>query len=223
MTPAPTPQREPFPVEAAAGSGRWLPPDMPPDWDDAGGFRYLVVDERIEGTLTLGVSDWPTVDERGRLVFDGPTLAVHVREADLAAFLAEARERPPLSPPDPDLSDAQFRARPIRVGDAFAARERADPAAAAVSPDDPSANTDSDPRSDTDSEEPQVADPRAWLEPPVYDITAEVRAAAKLAFYAAASAVLPVDTVAREVAGLLSPDPFDVLAPLRGATAGPRP
>ena len=211
MTPAPTPQREPFPVEAAAGSSRWLPPDMPPDWDDAGGFRYLVVDERIEGTLTLGVADWPTVDERGRLVFDGPTLPVHVREADLATFLTEARERPPLSPPDPDLSDAQFRARPIRVGDAFTARERADPAAAVVGADGP----------DPESHDALVTDPRAWLEPPVYDITAEVRAAAKLAFYAAASAVLPADTVAREVAGLLSPDPFDVLAPLRGATAGP--
>lgn len=52
--------------------------------------------------------------------------------------------------------------RPLRIGDVFAARTG-----------------------------PPTADPAGWIEPPVHDVTAEAREAAKIAFY---SAVAPIIT-----------------------------
>jgi hypothetical protein len=63
--------------------------------------------------------------------------------------------------------------RPLRIGDVFAARTR------------PVESDEAEPRLEP------VLDPEQWIEPPVYDITANAREVAKVAFY---SAVAPVIT-----------------------------
>jgi hypothetical protein len=63
--------------------------------------------------------------------------------------------------------------RPLRIGDVFAARTR--PVAEA------------EPRL-----EPVLA-PEQWIEPPVHDVTADAREAAKVSFYSAVAPVLEPD------------------------------
>ncbi len=65
--------------------------------------------------------------------------------------------------------------RPLRIGDVFAARTR------------------SAELRDADEAEPRlepVLDPEQWIEPPVHDITADAREAAKVSFYSAVAPVL---------------------------------
>jgi hypothetical protein len=73
-------------------------------------LSYITVDEVGEGIVTLLVSEWPEVDERGRLRFSGAApVSVDVGEARLTAYLANAR------------LPERLRDRPLREGDAFAA------------------------------------------------------------------------------------------------------
>jgi hypothetical protein len=74
-------------------------------------LSYITVDEVSEGIVTLLISEWPEMDERGRLRFPGAgPVAVEVGEARLAAHLARVR------------LPERLRDRQLREGDAFAAR-----------------------------------------------------------------------------------------------------
>lgn len=186
----------PWRLRSQDGTRHWLPEGFAPDWP-VGRLLYLAVDERLENVLTLAVNSWPTVDEHGRLRFDGSTREAYFRGAVLAAFLSEVRAMPPDSSLDETVPPDIFRSRSIRVGDVFAARARTslDRATADAAPGTP-----------------MFTDPARWLDPPVYDLSGQARSAVKLAFVAAAAKVLPAETVRREFAGSLTPDPYDMLA-----------
>ena len=115
-------------------------------------LSYITVDEVGEGVVTLLISDWPDVDERGRLRFSGAApVSVDVDETRLAAYLVQVR------------LPERLRARPLREGDAFAARTTVRRRAPA--PGQPVSG---------------------WLKAPVYDVTADARDAAKAAYLTAA-------------------------------------
>jgi hypothetical protein len=182
--------------QRSAGPRRvWLPPGLPPDWNADASFLYSVVDEKIEGLVTVSFSSWPLVDEDGRLSFaadEAPTLVFE--EAMLSEFLAQTRE----------LSAAQeapsgLISRELRVGDVFAVRPR--PRLARVV--------------EGEARQPgRPVIPGRWLSPPVFDVTPDARDAAKLAYYAAAAVLLPESTIEVEIAEQLQPDRYDVLGPL---------
>lgn len=136
--------------------------DAEPDIASVADLSYIAVDEVSEGIATLLVSDWPELDERGRLRFpESEPAAVDVSQAALEALLA-ANRRPH------DLA-----ARPLREGDALAARTRLRRRPAARG------------RSSV-----------SWIVPPVFDITADARDAAKVAFFSAIGAPLSAGQVA---------------------------
>jgi hypothetical protein len=159
----------------------WLPPPAPATSEHRGRrpwrpptvqalelapFSYLVVDEIVGGSLGLVLSGWPDVDEQGRLRFGGTPTMLGADRAALQRFLDEHR-RPTASA-----------RRPLRIGDAFAVRVI--PGALAEVGDELAAQT---------RLEPLLA-PEEWIEPPVYDVSADAREAAKAAFYAAVAPVL---------------------------------
>lgn len=124
--------------------------------------RYLVVDELDQDVIGLVVTPWPHVDERGRVVFADPDEAeeVAVPQAALAGLLEERR-----------VGGDAGGARPLSIGDVFAARVR---------------------RTPTSGEEAVTAirDPETWLDGPVLDITADAREVAKMQASAAAAGAL---------------------------------
>jgi hypothetical protein len=159
----------------------WLPPPAPPTseqhprrlWQppsldalDFARFSYLVVDEIVGGSLGLVLSDWPEVDEQGRLRFGGTATMLGADREALQSFLDEHRL-------PTDLAQ-----RPVRTGDAFAARVI--PGALAELSDELAAQTRLEP----------LLRPAEWIEPPVYDVSADAREAAKASFYAAVAPIL---------------------------------
>lgn len=115
-------------------------------------LSYVTVDEVSQGIVTLLVSEWPEIDERGRLRFPrADPVALDVDEAVLAAYLPAVR------------LPRRLADRPLREGDAFAARTtlgRRPPG--------------------------RSQDPGTWLKGPVFDVTADAREAAKAAYLSAA-------------------------------------
>ncbi len=83
---------------------------------------YVVVDERVDGRLTLAFDSWPRLDKTGHLVFEGDTKSVPVHEDVFHAVVSKARRRQGLKP--------ALVTREIRIGDAFLIRGKAvrDPA-----------------------------------------------------------------------------------------------
>ena len=147
----------------------WTPSGL--EGADPAGLSYVVVDEIEGGTVGLAVSDWPRVDAQGRLRFGREPVLLGAERVALERFLAEHR-RP-----------AELAERPLRIGDAFGVRARAERlweaevAEARLEP---------------------VLPPEEWIEPPVYDVTPEARDAAKASFYAAVTPAL----TAAQVAGI---------------------
>ncbi len=142
----------------------WSPPAI--EGADTAGLSYVVVDE-IEGSMVgLAVSDWPQVDEQGRLRFESSPVLLGAERDALERFLD--RHRQP--------------GRPLRIGDVFAVRARA-----------------SELRQADEAEQrlAPVLDPEQWLEPPVYDVTAAAREAAKVSFYSAVAPALDPEQAAR--------------------------
>lgn len=149
-------------------------------------LHYVVVDEIFPGAMLkrgsrtglaeLTISDWPVVDALGRLRFPGDA-AVHI-EADaerLRLFLR--RHRLPRKAVSRDL----------RGGDTFGFLVEArslDPFLSQIA----SGQTSSADRS-------RFLDPHnwTWVQTPVYDITADAREAAKLAYFAALTSPLPAE------------------------------
>ena len=102
LPPKPAPARRP-----------WKPRGVNLPSAELARLSYIVVDEIVEDNAALSVSPWPSVDDRGRLVFGvEPALAV---QASVGAFVRY-------------LGRADFRSRrrleTLRMGDAFAARVR---------------------------------------------------------------------------------------------------
>jgi hypothetical protein len=189
--------RQPY-VQRPAGPRRvWLPPGLPADWNADASYLYSVVDEKIEDLVTVSFSSWPLVDEEGRLSFaaDDPVTLVF-DEATLSNFLAENRKVA-----DPQEAPSGLVSRELRVGDVFAVRPR--PRLARV-------------LRGKARQPPRGVIPDRWLLPPIYDVTSHARDAAKLAYYAAAAALLPESTIEAEIASQLQPDRYDVLGPLEG-------
>ena len=170
-------------------------PEWSPDWlrpgDDAGAFdeswplwrpaglpdknrsdlAYIVVDDLADDTAVLAVSVWPRVDPDKRLRFptDERPRLVRVGTDELMFLLREQRRR--------------FASRPLRIGDVFAARARLPELPLPASPAEQT-------RLEADAVPPRAL---AWLEPPVYDLTAQGRDAAKAALAAAVSPLLSAE------------------------------
>jgi hypothetical protein len=143
----------------------WTPPGLGDATTD--GLTYVVVDEILGASVGLTVSPWPTLDEKGRLrFFEGEPKTLGADRAALERFLSEHR------------LPREHGDRPLRVGDVFAVRT-IEPALAAVEQE----------LADTRRLEPFLA-PEEWILPPVYDVTADAREAAKASFYAAVAPVL---------------------------------
>jgi hypothetical protein len=128
---------------------------------------YVVVDEIVDTAVGLRVSPWPVVDNRGRLRFprSGRRAEVGVSLGKLHSFIRKHRRvggRRPGSYPE------ELRRRPVRIGDVFAVRCKP--------------NT-SWPVGD------DLA-PQEWIQPPVWDLSADAREQAKTAFYAAVAPTL---------------------------------
>ena len=133
-------------------------------------LSYVVVDEVVENAARLSVSAWPSVDEAGRLRFEGG-------------------ERPRSVPADLRLlrnfvkSNRAGGGRPsqVRMGTVLAVRVDK-----SVLPE---------PESNEEMREHASSKPRRpdeWMEPPVYDITGAARDKAKEAFYAAVAPTVKV-------------------------------
>lgn len=103
------PPEDSFSVRADAV---WKPLGLPlsPESSD----RYVVVDERLYGRLTLAVAPWPTLDRAGRLHFQ-PSSAMGVEEVALQSAASKSRQGLKEEAAD----------RPIRIGDVFLVRELA--------------------------------------------------------------------------------------------------
>ena len=174
-----------------AGKRSWLPRDRAepltedaPPWVPTGfatervewaRLSYIVVDELSPEVAGLVVVEWPRRDRRGRVRFPGEAWRVGASVAELNSLLA-ARRRLPRQVPELE----QVRARPVRIGDAFAApTERPSRLRSAV---------------------PALG---RWLRPPIYDISADAREAAKTALYGALAPVMSDDQAAEIAAEAL--------------------
>jgi hypothetical protein len=141
-------------------------------------LRYVVVDEVFSGRAELGICEWPIVDPLGRLRFPkGGTLHVEVDARRMRSFLRQHR------------IPRKAVARELRAGDTFgfAVRSRAlTDLVSKLESSSPSAT----------SEHRKLLDPATWgwLVPPIYDVTAVAREAAKLSYYAALTMPLPRET-----------------------------
>jgi hypothetical protein len=198
--------RKPFEQRPGTSSRRWLPPGLPETWVDDPALRYVVVDEVLEGSVTLAVTRWPELDRRGRLRFGRtPPLSVGVDQAKVVRVLAA---RIVAEESSTGASPSVVAERPVRVGDVFAVRE-ARPLSSLIRGSKPKR------RGSGDYESAPAIDPEDWIAPPVYDLTAEARDAAKLAYYAAASVPVDRKEVEARIAGELQPrqpDPYDLLS-----------
>ena len=133
----------PYTVHGAQG-GRRTSVDVQP------GDRYVTVDDVADGMVVMEVSAWPILDREGRLYWDTDPVELVMARADAQAVVDAARRDAQISAPD----------RPLRVGDAFLARDVAETA-------------------------PSLAGASR-----VVDISAAAREAAKAALYGAAASTL---------------------------------
>ena len=146
----------------------WVPPGFTGErirWEQ---LSYIVIDELSPEVAGLVIVDWPRLDRRGRVRFPGEPWRVGASVAELNSFLAAKRRlSSQVREPEP------ARARPVRIGDAYAApTERPSRLRTAVPP------------------------LRRWLRTPIYDISADAREAAKTALYGALAPVMSDDEAA---------------------------
>jgi hypothetical protein len=136
----------------------WLAPSLSARGVDVTGLTYIVVEEIVGDVVGLSLSDWPGADPQGRLRFRVREDPIHVAVGmkTLCTFLRQHRLS--VRPVEEGRSS---RGRPLAIGTAFAAELRGDDAVEWTPPLD------------------------RWIPGPVYDITADAREVAKLAFYAA--------------------------------------
>jgi hypothetical protein len=141
-------------------------------------LRYVVVDELFADTAELSISAWPVVDALGRLRFPGDvTTHIEVDARRMQTFLR--RHRMP----------RKAVGRVLRAGDAFGMTVRARALSAFLTRQEVA----------SEPERTRMLDPRTWewLDPPIYDVTAAAREAAKLSYYAAQTGPLPPSSFER--------------------------
>ena len=133
-------------------------------------ISYVVVDEVVENAARLSVSAWPSVDEAGRLRFEGGERPRSV-PADLRLLRNFVR------------SNRAGGGRPsqLRMGTVLAVRVDKSVLPEPESNEEMREHASSKPRR-----------PEEWMEPPVYDITGAARDKAKEAFYAAVAPTVKV-------------------------------
>jgi hypothetical protein len=133
-------------------------------------LSYVVVDEVVEHAGRLSVSNWPSVDEAGRLRFEGGerprSVPADVRQ--LRTFVKSNRA-------------GGGRPSQLRMGTVLAVRVDK-----SVLPK-PESNEEMREHASTEPRRPDE-----WMEPPVYDITGAARDKAKEAFYAAVAPTVKV-------------------------------
>ena len=190
----------PPPETRARGVRPWRPPSIGDIETDR--LTYVVVDEIVDNSVGLSVSEWPQVDEQGRVRFLDPAPARLVAAAAdaLSAFLAEHRKV--AGERVEGLSENQRRElveRPVRIGDAFAVRVDRK----ALETLEEVSNSDKGPFRLKDE---HLANPQSWMEPPVHDISGEAREAAKASFYGAVAPVLDPTVDADVVALARNPE-----------------
>jgi hypothetical protein len=159
-------------------SESWLPPPPPEppfdDWPlwqpadlDVDGKSYIVVDEIVKPTCVVAVTEWPHVDELGRVRFrlDVRPRLVRAELDDLAGRLAEPRD--------------------IRIGDVYAA----------VVHEQKLPPPESDEEAEHLAHD--VAAPLDWLGGPLENVTLAARDVARVALYSAVAPVLEPDEAAK--------------------------
>ena len=130
-------------------------------------LSYIVVDERSEDVAGLVVASWPRLDPQGRVRFGGSTWRVGARLQEFEALLGAKRHLPATTAGSERVSQ-----RPVRIGDAFAARVELPRGRVAA-----------------------VPELSRWLSAPIYDISADARDAAKTALYGALAPKMSEDDV----------------------------
>lgn len=137
-------------------------------------MRYVVVDEIFADLAELSISEWPVIDASGRLRFMGEG-TVHVEVDAERMRLLLRRHRMP----------RKGASRELRVGDTFGVEVEPTRLETFVSQlaEGPPAT----------ASERKTLDPATWdwMRPPVFDVTADAREGAKLAYYAAVTSPLP--------------------------------
>jgi hypothetical protein len=127
----------------------------------------LVVEEIVGGSVGLALSPWPQTDGAGRLRFaEEESLTFAVERDSFERYLAKHR-RP-----------RALRRRPLRIGDVFAVKVNEEVLGQVAGQ-----------LEERTSRQP-LLNPKDWLRPPVYDITADARDVAKTSFYAAVTEAL---------------------------------
>jgi hypothetical protein len=159
----------------AADAAAWVPAGFVHERIRWTTLSYIVVDELSKEVAGLVVSSWPLLDPKGRVRFSGSSWRVGARVDELVALLNADRIAPGAragTGPGPQ--------RPVRIGDAFAARvTRPRGRGAAVPPLE------------------------RWLSPPVYDVSADARDAAKAALFGAVAPTMSEDDVSEIAAEAL--------------------
>jgi hypothetical protein len=105
-------QRAPLDAEAYEMRDELWQPDLPANAEAQQGDAYVVVDELLDGAVTLAVTPWPRLDRAGRLRFSGELNVVHQSADAFEAQVIRARAR----------SRQRSARRPLRIGDVFLAR-----------------------------------------------------------------------------------------------------
>jgi hypothetical protein len=130
-------------------------------------LSYIVVDELSKDVAGLVVASWPLLDPKGRVRFSGSSWRVGARVDELMALLEAER-----AVAETRAGSGSARQRPVRIGDAFAAEvTRPRGRIAAV---------------------PALS---RWLSPPIYDVSADARDAAKAALFGAVAPTMSEDDV----------------------------
>ncbi|MBV9820816.1 MAG: hypothetical protein JO144_01120 [Actinobacteria bacterium] len=158
----------------------WRPVDLPLP-DGRPGFGYVVLEELVGRLALLRRWPWPEVDQYGRLVWTGGS-----EQDSVAAAIDIDVLRAQLYTPN------RLRRRP-RCGDTFAVQEAAgwpDPEQS-----DPERSDTEQPDTEQPDTEREVTDLRALFAGDVYDISADAREAAKLAYHAGLGAVPTAEKV----------------------------
>jgi hypothetical protein len=144
-------------AETFAGFRPWMPPSLENLNLDVTLLTYLAVDEIIEERVRLSLSSWPLADRDGRLRFELPRKrnTAIIHRLELCRFLSDCGHELLPEPPDSKAQHHRF----LRIGDVFAAQIRRGIRTTAPVED--------------------------WMIKPVYDLTADAREVAKLAYYGA--------------------------------------
>jgi hypothetical protein len=162
------PQRSPSQAAwSRAGHYTWTPRGL-----NAESLLYIAVDQVFQGSARLVISRWPKLSA-GRLIF-GETVSTWA-DVDVLHDLLEAHRRALPAERLPSESRDEFRARPVTPGDVFASAW---------------------PQGLDLADLPAVPPPE-WMRRPVFDVTAEMRALAKITFNSAVAPRLDEDQLRR--------------------------